>query len=317
MPTSIVWLLGLTFLFAIVPPVVGQYHDYYDYDYYGGATAEEQPVTEIGHVHGEQDPTMDLYYDYYNDVPDFTRPAPEEMTQVQAVVFGGTKVDAGRFDYVVSIFKLGQHICGGTLIEPDVVLTAAQCVSNRRSARFPTTVYIKRADLSEVANDEQVFAVLQTVVHPEYNPETRDNDVALLKLSRSSDATLANYFINAELSEGTPLTVLGYGVTSQGSRRSNSLREGTVAFESAEGCAAVYGHRITGSMVCASSPNAQDACQGDSGGPLVQESAAGDILVGIVSWGDGCAEPGKPGVYASMESVRTWVEDTLVALGSA
>lgn len=161
----------------------------------------------------------------------------------------------------------------------------------------------------------------QVVVHSDYDPETLDNDAAILKLASPippGTVQLMNYFTRAGLAEGDPLTVLGWGVMDEGVRLSEELLQGVVTYAPLEYCEAAYGDRVTGSMICASSSDGQDSCQGDSGGPLLQkgDSSEQDILVGLVSWGEGCAQEGKPGVYTSMAAIQPWVEETLLDLGS-
>jgi secreted trypsin-like serine protease len=93
--------------------------------------------------------------------------------------------------------------------------------------------------------------------------------------------------------------VLGWGRTADGGARSQSLRSAQVPVVSDSSCSTSYSNYDAKSMVCAGYPDGGvDACQGDSGGPLV----VGDTLIGIVSWGEGCAEAGKPGVYARVSS---------------
>eukprot|EP00873_Tetraselmis_striata_P003966 jgi/Tetstr1/424230/TSEL_000159.t1 len=270
----------------------------------------------------------DLYYYDYDDGTDYALPgelsgmlydpSPTNGTEVEAVIVGGTRAAAGRFEYMAAIHINGRFLCGGVLVEPDVVLTAAQCISGPLFRFFRPTVYLGRPDLGEEATEAQTFEVLQMVAHSEFDPRTLDNDLALLKLDRAAGLQPMNYFTPLALSAGDPLTVLGWGVTSEGSRASDELNEGEVAFAPGSDCTSAYGERVSAVMLCASSPNAQDSCQGDAGGPLLKKGASAeeDVLVGVISWGEGCAQAGKPSVYASMQAAQVWAEETLQALGS-
>lgn len=217
------------------------------------------------------------------------RPFP---TVGNRVVYGRPAEDA-KYPFFVRLFVLerdgfGESVCGGSLVEPMVVLTAAHCVgTNTESVRVyhPTT-------------DRQAFATSYQL-HPLYDRRTLDGDLALLRLSYAlvSDDMLAR----AEgLSDwhNVPLVVIGYGLYEVGTL-SDVLREGHLVGMSHEDCLAHWSPDAVRDDRCAVGISGQvDSCNGDSGGPIVSEADVFRIL-GIVSRGS--SECGSmPGIYTDL-----------------
>jgi len=174
------------------------------------------------------------------------------------------------------------------------VATAAHCATAMGKAAI--RVVAGRQD--EQSTEGIVAKVSSVWVAPGFSNPERGDDVAVLKLDRAvpyRQVDLPGGNDDALYAEGTEATVLGWGRTAEGGARSEILRKATVPVVSDASCSASYSAYDAKSMVCAGYPEGgTDACQGDSGGPLV----VGDTLIGVVSWGEGCAQPGKPGVYA-------------------
>ncbi|TNC24299.1 S1 family peptidase [Amycolatopsis alkalitolerans] len=231
--------------------------------------------------------------------PATTPPAP----QVQPRIVGGDQASIEDYPYAVFLTDAkGNQFCGGVLVSSSAVATAAHCASA-----------VSQSDLRVVAGREEksgsdgvVARVVRVWTEPGFTDPGKGDDVAVFNLDRrlpyqpvklpsQSDTSLYN--------AGTNATVVGWGRTSDGGARATSLRKAVVPIVSDSSCLSSYGNYDAKSMVCAGYPQGGvDACQGDSGGPLVE----GDTLVGLVSWGDGCAKPGKPGVYAR---VGTYADD--------
>ncbi|HET6501120.1 MAG TPA: serine protease [Amycolatopsis sp.] len=210
-------------------------------------------------------------------------------------VVGGDTASIEDYPYAVYLTDSGgNQFCGGVLISSSAVATAAHCATAMGKAAI--RVVAGRQD--EQSSDGIVAKVSSVWVEPGFSNPERGDDVAVLKLDRAvpyRQVDLPSGNDDALYAEGTEATVLGWGRTTEGGARSEILRKATVPVVSDASCSASYSAYDAKSMVCAGYPEGgADACQGDSGGPLV----VGDTLIGVVSWGEGCAQPGKPGVYA-------------------
>lgn len=228
-------------------------------------------------------------------------------------IIGGQNARLGDYPFIVGLLQRGNsdnqsaHFCGGSLIAARWVLTAAHCVTDDASA---LSVLVGTDNLSY--GGERI-TVRRVIRHPQFASSTMDFDVALLELSQGvlsprvgvlepRDASLAQ--------TGTLATVLGWGKRSEGGGDTERLQAAIVPITSAASCRSAYGSRLTARMVCAGLPEGGvDACQGDSGGPLVVRSEADRFWLhaGVVSWGDGCARPQRPGVYARSSALYDWI----------
>lgn len=210
------------------------------------------------------------------------------------LVVGGQDADIADHPFAVALVTLdGQQFCGGSLVAPNKVLTAAHCTDGSQPEEI--NVVSGRTELS--SQEGAVTAVTDIWVHPQYQTPTAGYDVSVLTLESSveqSPIELAGPD-DPGYQPGGEATVLGWGLTSEGGSPSDHLQRATVPVVSDSDCSDAYQEYSPDSMVCAGYPEGGvDACQGDSGGPLVVDGK----LVGVTSWGNGCARPGYPGVYA-------------------
>uniref|UniRef100_A0A8C2YB93 Transmembrane serine protease 5 n=1 Tax=Coturnix japonica TaxID=93934 RepID=A0A8C2YB93_COTJA len=171
------------------------------------------------------------------------------------------------------------------------------------------------------AKQEAGLPVERVISHPLYNDNSMDYDIALMKLRvplNFSDTIGALCLLpsHQDLLPGTPCWVSGWGYTrpDQGKPHPCSslpmLKEALVPLISTQRCnsSCMYAGELTARMLCAGYPQGKiDACQGDSGGPLVCQDELAWRLVGIVSWGRGCAEPNHPGVYTNVAQLLPWI----------
>jgi trypsin len=198
--------------------------------------------------------------------------------------------------YMYLYHLVNMNGCGGTLIGPNVVLSAGHCGS-----------YIG----SNVRIGGTRVQVVQQSRHPSYNTNTLANDFYLHRLKTPVTTSGAIVTLNSNGSrpaDGEALTVLGLGLTSEGGSPSSVLRDVVVQALPNANCVTAYGSSryFSNNMLCAAAPG-KDACQGDSGGPLVIRNGNEHVLVGVVSFGIGCANSAHPGVYARVSSATDWI----------
>ncbi|MEU8588466.1 serine protease [Streptomyces sp. NPDC048664] len=242
-------------------------------------------------------------------------PAP---ATADSVVIGGFPVDSAQSPWTVALAsrdrfggtRAGQF-CGGVVIDRSKVLTAAHCMSTAVLGAPPgqardLKVIAGRTELVSSAGKE--IPVASTWVNPQYSSVTNAGDFAVLTLATPLPAGSVIHMAAAgdpAYAPGTAATVYGWGDTTGDADYAHSLRGAALQILPDASCAQAYpggldGKYLPSSMLCAGLPQGgHDACQGDSGGPLVAKGR----LVGLVSWGSGCGQPGSPGVYTRVSDV--------------
>lgn len=231
---------------------------------------------------------------------------PKEIPWQVALIVRGSEPDEGQF-------------CGGSIIADRWILTACHCVEGLKADQiqvYSGSINLKRG--GKVSNVKSIYE------HQGYSERTLDNDIALIELEQpiqfsddSNPIELVNDEVNNELqTPGQRVTVSGWGVTETGSSTSG-LRKVKVDMISDNSCSASYGRAVTTNMFCAGfDTGGADACQGDSGGPLFAKAMnETNYLMGIVSWGEGCAVAGFYGVYTRIYNYLDWINDRCNCVG--
>lgn len=220
-------------------------------------------------------------------------------------IVGGEDTSIENYPYQVSVRLLGSHVCGGSILNNRLVITAAHCIytflgASAYSVQYGTTV---------VGGNNNVVAAERVLKNEKYDASTINNDVALIFLASDIpfSATAQPIKLASEApAPGTPAVVTGWGALEENGGSPSVLQQTSVEIVSQATCQEKYSefNEITDKMLCAGvNGGGKDACQGDSGGPLV----ANGVLVGIVSWGVGCARADYPGVYSNVAALKEWV----------
>lgn len=237
---------------------------------------------------------------------------------VEKIVGGFRVTNQSSVSYQISLQYKGGHFCAGSFIRSNVVLCAAHCVYNRNMGDFAV-----RAGSLVPDRGGTIIDILNITMHENYNPATFDYDYSLLFLDEYASSNLKMSIIQLPSSatdvvpDNATLFVSGWGSTHNVFENPRYLRAVYVPKFPDGICndTTHYNGRITERMICVGyEKGRKDSCQGDSGGPLVKQKATSDglpVQYGIVSWGYGCAQARRPGIYSKISSVLDWIEKNI------
>ncbi|HAS8417991.1 TPA: serine protease [Vibrio vulnificus] len=232
-------------------------------------------------------------------------------------IIGGSTAPAEKWPFMAAVVSKGYNggkgqFCGASFIGSRYVLTAAHCLDVTLGEDIE--VIIGQQNLS-AATSEQRLSVRKVYIHEEYADAALGNDIAILELSEEFEGApvaLVEASFRNSLAAGTNLTVMGWGDQdpTDNFRGATQLQQVDVNLIAQQTCRNVGGDyaKISDTAFCAGLvQGGKDSCQGDSGGPIVVSDNGQYKQLGIVSWGDGCAEKGKYGVYANVSYYADWI----------
>ena len=223
----------------------------------------------------------------------------------------------GAYPYFVRVDNNGSPYCGGSLVADNFVVTAAHCYAANLS------VAVNGYDESRVDNlkwDQSYRTVERMLQHPNFNPVSYENDIMLLKLNAPVTITdipnlkyLRPNFNGTKPVPGDELMTMGLGLT-EAKIYPLVLHQVTLDAVDPTECSRKFsrgGITLFSDVMLCAARSGKDACSGDSGGPLIHMQSG--ELVGITSWGVGCALAAYPGVYARVSAYEAWIKDNVCA----
>ncbi|XP_074477020.1 transmembrane protease serine 9-like [Sebastes fasciatus] len=240
------------------------------------------------------------------------------ITPLNTRIVGGEDAPPGSWPWQVSLQKFGSHVCGGSLINREWVMSAAHCFSSTSTSGWQ--VSLGRQNLQGKNPNERSRTVAKIILHPKYDSSTSDNDIALLRLSKPVKFTdyirpVCLAASDSVFNNGTDSWVTGWGAVEEGVSLPfpETLQEVEVPVLGNRHCNCLNGvGTVTDNMICAGVlAGGKDSCQGDSGGPMVNQQGSVWVQSGIVSFGFGCARPNLPGVYSRVSSYQSWINSLI------
>ncbi|MFO0596419.1 MAG: trypsin-like serine protease [Myxococcaceae bacterium] len=228
---------------------------------------------------------------------------------VEGRIVGGTDADIAAVPWQVAVMDASWfQYCGGSIIAPSWVLTAAHC-----EVKVGDKIGAANSKLSTIRTAGQIRTVTQAITFPGYVTSEKGKDVMLVQVNAPFDLSganakaipLATEADAALFAPGKVVTVSGWGTTRSNGSSPDGLKRVDVDVSTQAQISSAYG-TLTADQLGAMRAG-KDSCQGDSGGPLFVGSGSSAKLVGVVSWGEGCAVAGKPGMYARVASFQSWI----------
>ncbi|XP_066502418.1 enteropeptidase [Hoplias malabaricus] len=230
-------------------------------------------------------------------------------------VVGGVDAERGAWPWTVSLKWIGRHVCGGALIDREWVITAAHCMFGRNVQLSNWVVVVGvHAQYELDTSERQNHRVERVLMNSHYNRWTKDSDIALIHLHTKVYFTdfiqpICLPHPEQRFEPGRRCVITGWGRISEGGAVADVLQQAVVPLLDNSVCDQwLVEYNITKNMLCAGyADGGIDSCKGDSGGPLMCEEAGHWVLVGVTSFGVGCGQPKKPGVYVLVSEFMNWI----------
>lgn len=251
-------------------------------------------------------------------------------TNTQHRIVGGQNANQENWKFIVSVQMLSHHYCGGSLITPKYIITAAHCLTNENGARFSTRGFSIKLGTANLDSEGGIRVNAKSIIiYPRYNPFSAENDLALIELDKPVNSYLVRpiEIMKKKIDPGIVCRAAGWGHiypkrrtwigntnftidnTKQSKLRLLQMRQSTPVLQEVllpitneKKCEQRY--QLSWTVVCTVTIGGRDACQGDSGGPLV----CNNLLTGLTSFADGCARPDVPAVFTNVSHYRDWIE---------
>lgn len=256
------------------------------------------------------------------------RPEPPELQELRSTcgipilhkrIVGGKEANPNQWAWMAALIRseTGDHYCGGALISNRYVVTAAHCTTGLKAINI--TIRLGAYDIREPSEHVKDIEVSRIRQHPQFQKDTFMNDIAVLRLKRP---VMFNEYIRPvclpqrsdETFFGKTAVATGWGTQSFGGPYSDVLREVKLVVWNNTQCKERFAQPITDVFLCAGPKKREgDACQGDSGGPLMVQSRSKQwTLIGVISWGIKCGEPGVPGIYTRITHFLDYIYEHAV-----
>ncbi|ALC40949.1 CG4386, partial [Drosophila busckii] len=255
------------------------------------------------------------------------------VANIQKRIVGGQETEVHQYPWVAMLLYGGRFYCAASLLNDQFLLTASHCVYGFRKERISVRLLEHDRKMSHLQKIDRKVA--EVITHPKYNARNYDNDIAIIKLDEPVEFNEVLHPVcmptPGRSFKGETGIVTGWGALKVGGPTSDTLQvshtdcqkltnslhlfsqEVQVPILSQDSCRkSRYGNKITDNMLCGGfDEGGKDSCQGDSGGPLhiVPNGTREHQIAGVVSWGEGCAKAGYPGVYARVNRYGTWIKN--------